>query len=432
MSGVGEGWARDELVVAELQRFVDNYHGLHLPDENVSEGLQSVRNVYDADISFILMSDPDNNIFRIIFALTREDFEGFGGDLTQKVIAKGLFTEIIKPNFPVCITTEELKGSFPEEHEWMTDNRIQNVLLYPILNRAMMHAFIGVCNARRLFGDISMLSFSTYLLTNETRAITIIDRFAKKSNRYLFLEDNDLIVNMFGGLEVWTKRGKLDLGNVASAKCCLLFIYLIFQKDRFVSVRELAEALWPDQILDNPYNMVKGVVFRLKKLLDPICEKKVFVARQGTYILNSELNLHLDTLEFERLSQLLKQPSHTARERRKLYSYAISCYKGSLLPNFEDEIWLVGKISYYQILYQSIVKEFLLFLGNEGAAEDFFAVVSQVLNIIYSDGEIYSLILSVLLKQNRIDIARNFYSKVEKILTAEQRQVFIDALSNAR
>ena len=431
MSGDITGAARAELMVSELQRFIDNYRGLTFPGENISEGLRSVRNVYDADIAFILEMDSEIKGYRIMSVSLREGLEGFGEVLTQNVIARNLFADIVKPEKPAFFTDIELEEEFPAEYDWMNLNGVRSIMLSPILTRTQMEAFIGVCNVGRMFGDPSMLKFSTVMLTNEIRAVTVMDKYAKVSNRSVILEDNDVLVNMFGGLEIWTRRGKLDLGSAASSKSCLLLIYLIFNKDRIVPVRELADILWPNQLFDNPYNMVKGVVFRLKKLLDPICEKKVIIAQQGTYMINSELYLLLDTQDFERICRILKRQGLTPRERENLYKRAISCYKGNLLPNFEDEIWLVGKMNYYQIMYSSLVREYLIFLDRTGDVEDFFSVVSKVMNILYPDGEIYNIIISVLIRQNKMDIARNCYLKVEKLLSPEQRQVFIDVWNKA-
>ena len=419
-------YARAELIVDEMQRFMDNHHGLYLAHENIAEGLQSARNVYAADIAFILEMDTELNVYSIMSAELRNGLEGFGDIITRGPIGKNLFGGVIKEGQPSCFSAEDLSTLYPKEHEWMVLNGVRNIMLNPIMTRTQMNAFIGVCNIERLYGDHSMLSFTTFMLTNEIRAVTVMDKYTRMSSRAVILEDNDVLVNMFGGFEIWTRLGKLGFDNFVSSKCCLLLVYLIFNRSRLVPVRELAEILWPDQLFDNPYNMIKGVAFRLRKLIDPICEKKVVIAQHGTYVLNSELNLMIDTSYFENVYKQIKQPGMTMKDKHQLYKHAIASYKGNLLPNFEDEIWLVGKINYYQIMFSTIVKEYLLFLDQMGLFEEFFMVVSQVLNIVYPDGDIYNLIISVLVRQNRMDIARNCYLKVEKRLSPEQRQVFID------
>jgi DNA-binding SARP family transcriptional activator len=413
--------------VTELQSFIDNYHGLFSPRKNISLGLRSVRNVYDADLAFILEMDSTIRAFRVMFAEFRDGLEGFGDILCRNLIAKELFSDIIKKDTPVCFTTEGLEETHPEECEWMELNGVRDVMLRPFITRAQMEVFAGVCNTSRLFGDLSMLAFTTVLLTNEIRSITVYDKLTKIQNHAIILEDNDVVINMFGGFEILTRRGKIDFGNSAPSKCCLLLIYLIFNRDRVVPVRELAEMLAPDQLFDVPYNMIKGVVFRLRQLLKPICEKEIVVARQGTYTLNPELLLMLDADDFEKTCGLLgNEEALSEQDKADLYKRAISCFKGNLLPNFEDELWLIGKINYFQIKYATIVKKYLSFLEQNNMTEEFFSVISQVQNVVFSDGDIFNYIIKMLVRLNRMDLAKNCFLKAEKLLLPEQRQSFIN------
>jgi DNA-binding SARP family transcriptional activator len=414
------------LKQCEFERYIKSYHGVYFPDENISEGLYSANSIYNADIAFILHMDTELNAFRIMAAEYRSGLEGFDDILAHKLMAKNLFCDMVKPSKPLCIAAEDLKEKHTPEHRWMIQNGVSNVMLYPILTRTQMQAFIGVCNVRRFYGDLSMLALTRMMLSNEIRAITVMDRNADEVNRSAALEDNDIVINMFGGFEIRTVRGKLGYSSFASSKCCLMLIYLIFNRDRTVPVRELAEILWPNQLFDNPYDMVKGVAFRLRKILDPICDKKVVIARHGTYAFNDELCLILDTGSFDTICEQLRQMGLSVKDRQMAYQRIIQCYKGNLLPNFEDEIWLIGRIIYYQVKYWGIVKEYLLLLDQIGQFEKFLSVASQAMNIVHPDADIYQLIITSLIRQNRLDMARSFYLKAEKILSPEQRQTFID------
>lgn len=417
---------RSAIIQSEFDRFVENYHGLYFPKENISEGLYSANNVYGGDIAFILQMDAALSAFRIMAAEYRSGLEGFGDILMHKMMARNLFRDIVKPNKPICFTAAELAEKHPAEYEWMMQNGVTNVMLFPILTRAQMQAFIGICNVQRFYGNLSMLAMTRFMLSNEIRAMTVMDRSADEVNRSSALEDNDVVINMFGGFEIRTVRGKMGFSSFASSKCCLMLIYLIFNRGRTVPVRELAEILWPNQLFDNPYDMVKGVAFRLRKILNPICDKKIIIAKQGTYTVNDELFLILDTQSFEKVCGQLRQIGLTVKDRQMMYQRVIQSYKGNLLPNFEDEIWLIGRISYYQVMYWGIVKEYLMLLDQLGQFENFLSVASQAMNIVHPDGDIYQLIITSLIKQNRMDMARSCYLKAEKLLSPEQKQSFID------
>ena len=417
---------RSVIIQSEFDRYVKSYHGLYFPKENISEGLCSANSVYDSDIAFILQMDAEISAFRIMAAEYRSGLEGFDDILVHKIMARKLFGNIVKPNKPVCITASELAANHSAEYEWMMQNGVSNVMLFPILTRAQMQAFIGVCNVNRFYGNLSMLALTRFMLSNEIRAMTVMDRMADEDNRSAALEDNDVVINMFGGFEIRTVRGKMGFSNFASSKCCLMLIYLIFNQNRTVPVRELAEILWPNQLFNNPYDMVKGVAFRLRKMLDPICDKKIIIAKQGTYTVNNELFLILDTQGFEKVCGQLRQIGLTVKDRQMMYQRVMQFYKGNLLPNFEDEIWLIGRISYYQVMYWGVVKEYLLLLDQLGQFENFLSVASQAMNIVHPDGDIYQLIITSLIRQNRMDMARSCYLKAEKLLSPQQKQLFID------
>jgi len=277
-----------------------------------------------------------------------------------------------------------------------------------------------------------MLRLAQTMLTQEVRGIMVMGNLTLEQNKFSALENDDVVVNMFGGFEIRTCLGSLELSNYAPTKCCLMLVYLLFNSKRTVSVRELAEVLWPDQLFDNPGTMVKGVAFRLRKLLTPICEKSLIIAKQGTYVINDELVIIEDIINFDFACNQLEKSELSAQDRQMFYERAIAIYKGNLLPNFEDEIWLVGQMSHFQIKYWQLVKDYLVFLEESNQYERFFSTASRAMNIVYPDGEIYFMMIRVMLKQGRQDLAKNCYLRVEKLFTPEQKQYFLNTWHKLR
>jgi len=424
--------SNSDLIVSEFRRFTERHHGLDSPSKNIAVGLRCVTRVYESDISFLLIVDDDIKAFRIIAAEFREGLEGFGNILLNKIIGANLFRKFIHPGKEYCFTADILKTERPEEYEWMILNGVNNFMLTPFLSRTRLVAFVGTCNVRRLYSDMTMLRLAQAMLTQEMRGIMVMGNLTLEQNRFSALEDNDVVINMFGGFEIRTYLGSLELSNYAPTKCCLMLVYLLFNSKRTVSVRELAEVLWPDQLFDNPGTMVKGVAFRLRKLLTPICEKSLIIAKQGTYVINDELIIIEDTNNFDFVCSQLEKPDLSDHDRQMLYERAIAIYKGNLLPNFEDEIWLVGQMSHFQIKYWQLVKEFLVFLEESNQYAHFFTTASRAMNIVYPDGEIYFMMIRVMLKQGRQDLAKNCYLRVEKLFTPEQKQYFLNAWHKLR
>jgi DNA-binding SARP family transcriptional activator len=412
------------LIFDALKSLSSSFHGINLPNFTIEDGLETTREAYDADLAFLLSMDVEIGVFGVIEIVQRDDSCDEMPLVTERRIGKNLFNGLILPEETNHIVAEELRETYPLEYQWMTQNGIDDLLLIGIITRTAFVGFIGVCNARRMIGETYMLALARGMLFTEIRALLLRGQMTKDETRSRILEDNDVIINMFGGFEIRTNMGRMRYLDFSSSQCCLMLIYLIIHRDRIVSVREIAEILWPDQLFDNPYNMVKGVAFRLRKLLSPICDKSLVVANHGTYAINEELMIVADTDHFERTCDMLEQKNLSPEERLSLFDSAISLYKGDLLPNFDTELWLIGRISYYQLRYWNVLKEYLMLLDRSNQDEKFFLVAAKAMNVTYADADIYYLITSVLIKQNRFEMARSAYMKMEKMLTPEQRKAF--------
>ena len=423
---------KSDLIISEFHSFTESYYNLSSTDDNISAGLRCVNNIYDSDIAYIIVFDDSVDASRIIAAEFRDGLEGFASILLSKLIAQNLFKGIIEPDREYCFTADDFIQLHPAEYEWMSLNGIVNFMLTPFFSRTRLVAFVGACNIKRSYADTTMLRLARAMLTSDLRGITVMGNLSLTQNRYSVLEDNDLVVNMFGGFEISTHRGTLNLSNYAPNKCCVMLIYLLLNRTRTVSMRELVETLWPDQLFDNPGSLVKGVAFRLRKLLTTVCDKSIVIGRQGTYVLNDELVVISDVNRFDLICTQLQRQGQSRKDKQSLYERAIALYRGNLLPNFEDEIWLTGQISYYQIKYWDLIKDYLTLLEESEQYERFFSTASNAMNIVYPDGDIYFMMIRVMLKQGRKDLAKNCYLRVERLFSQEQKQLFLNTWNKAK
>lgn len=414
-----------ELVFEALKSFISTYRNPLLMELNLENGLEIIRESYDADIALILSMDVDTGVLGVIEIVQREDVNGLSKLLTERRIGQNLFREMLLPGEYADFSAIELKEDHPTEYDWMLQNGMDNISLSPIRTRADFVGFFGVINARRMVREPYVLTMATGMLQGEVRAFLISGATINEKHRSLILEDNDVVINMFGGFDIRTNLGRMRYIDFSSSQCCLMLIYLLLHRNRTVSVREIAEILWPDQLFDNPYNMIKSVAFRLRKLLSPISNQNIVVANHGTYAINEALHIIIDVDSFSKICDMLTKPYITEEEKLVLYKNLINVYRGDFLPSFESEIWLLGKINYYQMRYWGALKDYLRLLETTGRFEEFFYVASNAMNATYADSDIYYYIISVLMKQNKLEMARSSYLKVEKMLTAEQRKTFM-------
>lgn len=191
-----------------------------------------------------------------------------------------------------------------------------------------------------------------------------------------------------------------------------------------ISIYEITEAIWPDQIIDNPYNQIKNVVFRARKALEGICDKNLIEASEGTYAINSNLQIWIDTEEFERMCKKASNKDLPLDQRMGLYQQAFQLYRGGMLPFIEPDLWLLTRINYYQILYTNMVNEYLELLAESNKYTEAFAVASTAIGIEPTNFEVYNILIRSLVRNNHFDLAKKYYQKISQHMGKSQKEQF--------
>ena len=89
-----------------------------------------------------------------------------------------------------------------------------------------------------------MLAFVTLSMINEKKLMDSL-RFTIQPEK--ITKDTDILVNLFGDLEIYTSRGVLKEADIKSQKILRMFAFLLLNRKGSVSPWEMAEALWPEE-----------------------------------------------------------------------------------------------------------------------------------------------------------------------------------------
>ena len=164
-------------------------------------------------------------------------------------------------------------------------------------------------------------------------------------------------VNTLGGFSIKVGDKEItDNSNQSKKPWCLLEYLVVFQK-KDISPNELINIIWSDDPGVNPGGALKTLMFRSRKLLEPLGlpPQKLLVQQRGSYAWTQEYPTVLDIDEFESIcTRAINQP-HGGDDILKLCLEGLSIYKGDFLPKSEYESWVIPISTYYHSLYQKLV-----------------------------------------------------------------------------
>lgn len=411
-----------ERSVNRLEKLYNSDMGL---EGNIYQILDLVLYAYGGDRAFIYELDEELGCTVDLYERCRKGFMPYNDKYKSLdiITINNLMFKVKEYGFYSAVT-EEMPESIIRDR--MVDGLVVRNMGTQFPLRSGINCFLSIDNPRRFWGKSTFLKYAAFLLANEVH-INKIQGYLDASyllNKTINTETNRIKIYMFGGFEIQTSKGILQEGSFRSPQVCVLISFLLMNRRRMLSIYEISNALWPGQVLDNPYNQIKNVVFRARKALEGVCEKPLIEDGGGTYFINREVDVWVDTEEFERLCRKASREDIPTEQRLSLYDQAFLLYRGSMLPFMEPELWLLTTINYYQILYTQMTNEYVKLLSKTGEFTRAFDVASETLNIEPSNYEIYSILLESLIENNHEELARKYYQQIYVHLSKKQKEHF--------
>lgn len=402
------------------------YKGFGRLNENIKDVLELVMYVYAGDRAFIYEIDRDLCCTVDLYECCRKGFNGKNEKYkTLDTETINILMSRIENGISYTAVTEDEPKTFFRER--MKRGEVVRTMACPFTCRSGIKCFICIDNPRRFCGKDSFLKFSSYLLSNDIHADKIqgyLDASYLLNKSLADTAPDQVKIYMFGGFEIQTSTGILQEGSFRAPQVCALLSFLLLNRKRVLSIYEICEAIWPDQIIDNPYNQIKNVVFRARKALEGACEKTIIEANEGTYTINPDLRIWIDIEEFERLYKKASNKEIPEEQRLTLYKQAFQLYRGGMLPFLEPELWLLTRVNYYQILYTKLINEYVELLVEIGKDAEAFSVASAAIGIEPTNFMVYNILIKSMVDNGHYDLAKKFYQKISHHISKGQIEQF--------
>ena len=211
-------------------------------------------------------------------------------------------------------------------------------------------------------------------------------------------------IHLFGNFEILVD-GNVVLTQLRQAKkTCLFLEYLLLKRGAAVSHEELLDMLWADKESSNPATALRTLLHRYRQLVEqnglPALNNSILTTR-GFYQWNTELDCEIDAFELERLCQEARQPGMNNRERIERYLQVMELYRGPLLTNSPDEMWVVPKSVYYHDLFLESIFTLIDLLKQEEEHSMIVQVCRRAMDVDLFDERLHLELMMALVKTGK-------------------------------
>lgn len=190
---------------------------------------------------------------------------------------------------------------------------------------------------------------------------------------------------LFDTLE-FSKDGEPILEGLLNTRKTKQFLsYLILNKDRAVTQKELFELLWSGQEYSNPGTALRTLLYRYRTL---VTEKKIeelnesIFSKRNAYQWNGELDVSIDIFDFEAYSAVGLNEETPLEKREDCLIAAINLYRGTLLKEAAGEHWVVKRAVMYTDMYIRDVFAYSAILKERKEYEKIEKVVKKAISLV--------------------------------------------------
>ncbi|MBR5766961.1 MAG: hypothetical protein IKX95_09270 [Lachnospiraceae bacterium] len=188
-------------------------------------------------------------------------------------------------------------------------------------------------------------------------------------------------ITLFGKFAIY-KDGKPILENLSNTRKTKLFLcYLLLNKDKPISHKELFELLWSGEDYANPGTALRTLLYRYRAMIETseiTALDNSIISRRGAYQWNPDLNVSIDIYDFENASEAALESIESDDNREKALKDAIDLYTGNLLPDSNAEHWVVPKAVKLRDLYIRVALEYIQILKNRNEYNSVIDICNKV------------------------------------------------------
>ena len=241
-------------------------------------------------------------------------------------------------------------------------------------------------------------------------------------------------ITMLGGLSVLADGVSMLDSSSKINKPWQVFCFLVLNRRAPSAPTRLLSNLWPEENLTDPGNVLKNTVYALrrefKNLGSPGGANNPILFENGGYLCNPNICFEVDCEEFEKKCRAASEAK--GEEKLALLQNAVELYRGELLPQLENEVWVMPLALYYRKLFAESVGELCSILQESGRYSELLTTATAASGVDPLEEQYYLFTFRALyaLGMHRVIIptyhktARIFSEELGVSLSPEIREIF--------
>lgn len=191
----------------------------------------------------------------------------------------------------------------------------------------------------------------------------------------------------------------------------ILTAYLILNRERGVSARELIDLLWPDSESSDPLATLQNNISRARNALEKLGlrdGKKLICNRSGTYYWAPDMETTLDCEQFCNAAKACVDAAGNILDEG-LAVRAIGMYADDFLPECATDSWCVNTNAYYHASYLQLCRKMTAHLLDRQAYAEVGQICRRVLGLDPAAEEFAVRLMQALTRSGMPDKALEYY-----------------------
>lgn len=421
--------ASDKIPMADCPEPIRQLHGSiaialegsNTPEEAVDGILKAACDFFEAEWVCALDVDLDLGIWT-----PNRWYDSADGPMAETLLGEYQYTdrfirwiEALKEKRTVFVLSlEEIRESFPEEYEYYRDLEVRSLIAVPY--ECGVSGFFVVKNPESNTGYANILTMLSRLVAHELNDIRTIQRLEYQVRPIDVESDRDIVIRLFGGLEIATPAGVIPSGRIQNKVAGRIITVLATRRNYSASGKELARTLYPDR---DPNECTKNISKNISKFRMNYSSffgpEHLIIMAGNEYQLNPYYNIKVDYRQF---NELYKSAQRIVDEKQKktVLQSAIGLYRGHITSDFEDDHWMVAIIQEYKRKFHESIDMICEILHKAQDYDSVHHYAAKGLNISPDNESMYLWMYHSMLKKHS-------HSQACQVLLAGQEHLTPDS-----